>query len=76
MGSGLVVELHVLGEDSLQVGSREHEEVIQALLSDGTHPTFAYAFALGEPTRVRILSAPIEANTSSKLAMNLVSHHE
>lgn len=62
MGSGPVVVLHVLGEDSLQVGSREHEEVIEALLSDGTHPTFGTAFALGERTGVRILSAPIEAN--------------
>ena len=33
----------------------------------------AYAFARGERIGVRMVSTPIEANTSSELAVNLVS---
>jgi hypothetical protein len=47
--------------------------VVEAALADGPQESFGEAFALGEATGVRIVSMPMEVNTFSKLAVNLVS---
>jgi hypothetical protein len=71
-----VVVPYILVEYPFQVTLGDHEQVVEAILSNSTDPAFPEAFAFGERTGVRMVSAPIEANTLSKLVVKLVSRSE
>lgn len=51
MGSLLVVVLDVLGEDSLEVATREHQEMVKAVLTHGANPAFGEGIGFRSPDR-------------------------
>lgn len=73
MRSAPVVVRDVLGKDSLKVMPRDDEQVIEAVLSDGAHPSLGEGVRVRGADGVRTLLASIEAKIWSKLAVNLVS---
>jgi hypothetical protein len=52
-----VVMIDVFGEHGREVATRVDEEMVEAFLTNGSHPAF------GERTGLRIASIPIAANT-------------
>ena len=64
-----VVVADVLAKDPFEMTMAKNEAPVEAFGPDGSHP----ALRVGDRTGVRIVSVPIEANTSSKLAVNFVS---
>jgi hypothetical protein len=63
--------LNILMEDREQVVPPEHQQVVEALLADGSRP--AKAFALGARMGVLRIRTPSVRNTSSKGPENLES---
>jgi hypothetical protein len=73
MWSRLVVVTEVLVEDRLEMSSGDDEEMVEALFPYGPYPALRDRVRPGDLTGMRMVSTPIEANTASELAVNLVS---
>jgi hypothetical protein len=69
----LVVVPHVDAQHPLQMAASDDQQPVQALGPDGTNPTLRVGVAVGACTGVRMISAPSEPNTSSKLRQNFAS---
>ena len=70
---GLVVVADVLVEDGFEVSSEDDKQMVEALRAGGARGALCERIRLRRADRGLTVSTPIEANTASKLVVNLVS---